>query len=283
MSETKDATGRPPGLPDFENPPLGEVVLALQYSLPKELLAPHIGLYWQLIRNSFPQVEHHPPAGGPKEDLTEGKLPVPGMSMQFVQGLPPMPRCWFLDADGSRLIQFQPGHFIHNWRRLTREDEYPHFENLRDEFIARWQQLVGFFEQQDLGSPSVEQAELTYVNYVPQGSCWGNMDDISEVFPMLPDTRGLDHVPPLESFRCAVHFRLPEGHGRLHVAVSPVAQPREGELAAALRANLTVRGPVADSTKEAILRWFGASRERIVSVFTELTTRKAHEYWKRIS
>ena len=38
---------------------------------------------------------------------------------------PPLPRVWFLEPNGNKLIQVQRERFHHNWRKINPGDEYP--------------------------------------------------------------------------------------------------------------------------------------------------------------
>jgi len=77
------------------------------------------------------------------------------------------PRLWFLNEDGSELVQFQRDRLVHNWRRTTPEEPYPHYENLRPAFERDLHDLVSFLEEQGLPPVSPVQCELTYVNPIP--------------------------------------------------------------------------------------------------------------------
>ena len=69
-------------------------------------------------------------------------------AFSFVSGLPPLPRCWFLNDTETRLIQLQADRFIHNWRKVTGKEEYPRYEAIRDEFIDRWDEFCMFLGDQ---------------------------------------------------------------------------------------------------------------------------------------
>lgn len=273
---------RPGNLPDFTNPPIAEAVFGLQYETDRPLLAHHIGLYWQLVENEFPNVQQHPPLAQQMEDLRESPsiagLPVAGV--EFMTGPPPLPRCWFLDASGGKLLQFQPGGFLHNWRRVPGSEEYPRFESLRDEFVARWREFARFAEEQGVGQPRVTQAELTYVNLMEPGVCWQEVADIPRVFSSFARREDQADLPPLEAIECHLHYRLPENRGRLHVDMGPVI--RRTDMETVLRMKLTARGPTTGSTEEAIMAWMQFARESVVRSFTALTTAEAHQHWGRI-
>lgn len=273
---------RPADLPDYRNPPVAEVVFGLNYACDEPFLAPHIGLYWQLIKEDFPDIQHHPPLDPQVEDLSR-EVRESGRTVQIISGAPPLPRCWFVDTAGNTLIQLQPDRFIGNWRKITGDEAYPRFEKLRDAFLSRWLQFGTFAEGIGLGSPIIKQAELTYVNHIPQGTCWQEMSDVSKVISPLDGlgrTRFLQH---LESLQCFLHYRLPDDSGRLHVAIDPVVRRDGDETQIVLRVKLTARGPVAGETEDAVKDWFTLAREWIVRGFTDLTSDEAHAEWERVT
>lgn len=273
---------RPADLPDFDSPPVAEVVLGLQFATESPVLAIHAGLYWQLIRQDFPEVKDHPPVSPQTEDLSEPKSRAASPSIQLITGPLPLPRVWFLDQSGNKLIQLQPDRFMHNWRRVKGDEPYPRFEQLWEEFDARWSQFQGFLEDNGLGSPKISQAELTYVNHIVQGSCWKEMMDVSDVFTFMSGLRQRARsLPAPETANCTLTYKLDQDMGRLHVSVQPVLRPSDKQLM--LRMTLTVRGPVPDGSRTTITEWFQQARRYIVNGFTELTTPEAHKKWQRIS
>src|SRR6266480_3040610 len=96
-------------LPEFERPPLDEVVIGVQFEPLKEFHAAHLGLYWSRIRSIYPLTEDQPPLA----HLVESTEPRPTPSAGFIsiQPLPSVPRCWFLDASRNQLIQVQQDRF----------------------------------------------------------------------------------------------------------------------------------------------------------------------------
>ena len=271
---------RPPDLPDFEKPPVAEVVLGVQFKTEKPLQVPHIGLFWQTIREDFPEIREKPPLGSQIERLDSEGPPTPVGGIEFGIGTPPPPRCWFVDPSGNRLIQVQSDRFLHNWRKISGEEDYPRYEGIRDEFIERWRGFVAFLKHEDLGTPTVTQGEVSYINHIPKDSCWAEADDMPKVFSCLKHVDEPALFGPMESVEFGIRRRLPDNRGRLHVTAAPAFQPKDKTIM--IRMVLTARGPVADSSDEAILDWMNMGRGAIVNSFTALTAPEAHEFWRRI-
>lgn len=275
---------RPPDLPEFERPPVTEVVLGVQFKTEKPLRVPHVGLFWQTIREAFPEFVEHPPLGPQIEQLPADPFHAPPgaleMGIQIGMGAFPTPRCWFVDNPGNKVIQLQTDRFLHNWRKISGEEEYPRYETIRDEFIDRWRQFVSFSNDEKLGAPTVTQAEVTYVNHIPQDSCWSEADDMPNVFSCLKLVDEIDLFGPMETMEFNIRRRLRDNRGRLYVKAAPAFTTKDKSVI--LRMVLTTRGPVADNSDEAILDWMDMGRSTIVKGFAALTAPAAHKVWGRI-
>jgi len=261
-------TPRPSDLPDFESPPVAEVVLGVNFTIDGGLRVYHIGLYRERIKSKFPRFQEQPPL--PAQDEP---------AFSFVSGPLPLPRCWFLDETGTRLIQLQADRFLHNWRKVTGKEEYPRYEAIRDEFIDRWDEFCGFLADQAASKPILNACELAYVNHISMGAGWTEPKDLGQFFSFLANdtSGGAGHT--LESVQCGLRFKLPGGNGHLNVSMTPAIRTQDQQ--EIVRFDLSARGAMESGEKAQLLEWFDEARETIVRVFTGLTTEKAHSRWKR--
>jgi uncharacterized protein (TIGR04255 family) len=260
-------TPRPSDLPDYEAPPVAEVVLGVNFTIPDGLKVYHIGLYRERIKAQFPGFQEQPPLPGQDEQ-----------GFRFIAGHLPLPRCWFLDQTGTRLIQLQADRFIHNWRKVTGKEEYPRYEAIRDEFVSRWDEFCGFLGDLGVSKPILNACELAYVNQISKEACWTEPKDLGRLFSFLAtDLSGAGHA--LESAQCALRYKLPGGNGHLNVSMMPAIQTQNQQ--EILRFDLSAKGAMESAEKARLLEWFDEARDTIVRVFTGLTTGKAHSCWKR--
>jgi uncharacterized protein (TIGR04255 family) len=260
-------------LPDFEAPPVAEVVLGVNFTIPDGLKVYHIGLYRERIKPKFPKFQEQPPL--PPQD-------VPGQDEQgfrFIAGRLPLPRCWFLDDTETRLIQLQADRFIHNWRKVTGKEEYPRYEAIRDEFVSRWDEFCGFLGDLGVSKPILNACELAYVNHISKESCWTEPKDLGRLFSFLANDLSGGDGHGLESVQCALRYKLPGGNGHLNVSMTPAIRAQDQQ--EILRFDLSARGALVSGDKAQLVEWFDGAREAIVRVFTGLTTEKAHSRWKR--
>src|SRR5438874_10786963 len=107
------------GLPDFENPPVIETVLGVQFAPLSRFTVPYFGLYWQKIKHEYDHFEVYPPLASLIEEFgtaVPSRPPPrqPQVSIELTNE--PGIRCWFLDKSENNLIQVQQDRFVHNWK-----------------------------------------------------------------------------------------------------------------------------------------------------------------------
>lgn len=265
---------RPEHLPNFENPPVVETVLSVQFEPLPLLQTAYIGLLWNEYRSSFPKTEERPPLEPVVEQFPESPTARVGLKFQAVENFPAL-RVWFINDKGSEMIQVQNDRFIKNWRAVDR-DPYPHYENFRPNFDRDYRILVDFLAKNQLGTPRVNQCEVTYVNHILAGEGWERYGDADKIFSFW---RSPDLVPPgvPEDIRLHTRFVIPgaggEPVGRLHVDLQPAVRTSDNHPMYVL--HLTARGRVGDGVD-----FFDIGREWIVLAFERLTTSTMHRIWR---
>lgn len=265
---------RPPDLPDFKAPPVREVAIAVQFERIPALSQAHVGLFWSTIRHDYPVTQDQEPLPSQVEDLS-GTPMAPLFKIEFGP-TPPLRRAWFLNPDGSRLVQLQQDRLVHNWR--YQGEPYPRFEPLAEAFQGFQESFFGLLETLRLPVPRVEQVEVTYINWIP--AAWMNEVVTFVSMPFLPDGLGTPDSGAL-STRFLV---IDEGArvGRLYLEARSAVSQESGALEAGYLLNLTFRAPHQGGgdpgeTTRLMLR----GREAIVQAFTAFTPENLHETWER--
>jgi uncharacterized protein (TIGR04255 family) len=151
-------------LPHFDDPPVVETVLGVEFVPLEKWHIPHFGLFWHDIRGEYPRFEVQPPLASPIEKFGQEAGPPQRLALEMLTH-PPV-RCWFIDRSEKRLLQVQNDRFIHNWRKAGSVETYPHYENIRPLFEREWERFCLFLKSHDLGTPEVRQCEVTYVNHI---------------------------------------------------------------------------------------------------------------------
>ncbi len=270
-------------LPVFERPPIQELALSVQFRPLLELRTAHLGLLWAEFRDRFPVTRDQAPLPHVVEEFGQHRPFRVGLEI-LASDAPSLPRCWFLNAVGSQLIQVQPDRLIHNWRKMDEGDEYPHYTPLRDRFREELEQFRRFLEREGIGELVPDQCEITYVDQFAAGEGWERHGQLERVLTVWSAEYSDDFLTEPESVELTVRYTIPGANGdpagRLHLRVEPAY--RLGDNAPILLLRTTARGrPLGDGIDGA-MRFLDLGHEWAVRGFVSITTRQMHEQWKRI-
>jgi uncharacterized protein (TIGR04255 family) len=176
-------TTRPADLPDYEPPPVAEVVLGVQFNGLEHFLSTHLGLVWDVFKHEFPIAEEHPYFPPQFETFgTSAAFVVPGVNFQIISR-PEMARVHFVDRDRRQLLQVQRDRFIHNWQKVGEGADYPRFERMIDTFENGFRKFIAVIDREGLGPVIPNQCEVSYYNQipVPDGeTIWSVADDAED-------------------------------------------------------------------------------------------------------
>lgn len=260
----------PKSAPNFERPPINELVCGVVFERLRLFTAPFVGLLWNEYRADFPKAEHAPL-------LVSERTAAEALSLEQIT----FPRIWFVHRDERTLIQVQNDRFLFNWRKVEREDEYPRFAYVIEEFRKHFERFNKFISEHNLGVLEVKTGELSYINHFLVGEGWNSLADIGSILPDMSwqhrEGRYLP-TPKLMSWRAL--FKLPKDKGDLTAKVDLGRRTTDDREILVL--DLTARGPVKGSA-EAMWEWFQVAHDWIVQGFADLTDPKVQaETWKRI-
>jgi len=277
------AYNRPSDLPDYERPPVSEVVLSIQFASNAQFQIVHAGLFWNLIRDQFPNVSEQVPLqpvfetfGGPA--IAAGPIQVQTFSS------PPFPRFWFESEDRAYVLQLQQDRILFNWRAISSGSVYPRYEALRERFTREVQRLAEFFEGQKIGSLSPNQCEVTYINSISLGEeDAGPYAHLDMITPLWSDK--VRKIGGLEVERTVVQtvFILKSNeqpYGRLYVIFTPALRA-VGVVRPIIQLEMTARGRPENDTLDAAFRLLDQERHTIVRTFTGVTKEEMHKMWGR--
>jgi len=271
-------------LPEFDNPPVTEVVLGIQFDKLDLLKTPQLGYVWQAFRDRFPQTEEQPPLTPAFEQFGPKPGGRPTVRLEL-SPIPPRPRVWLLNESGSELLQVQQDRFVRNWRKRKDAEEYPRYRSLRELFRQDFEAFCGLIEGEQWGSVEPNQCEVTYVNIIPTGEGWQNHGDLDKVLTVFSARYSDDQLGKPEESVVSLQFVLKdeggEPVGRLHIAANPVVQVSDNQ--AAFRLSLTARGKPQGDGIEGVMEFLDRGHEAIVRGFASITTTEMHKVWKRTS
>ena len=265
-------------LPEFDNPPVSEVALAVQFSPLENWHSPHAGLYWGKIQTQYPITEVQSPFPSQIEKFGEEFWQRPSVRLELVK--PDVTRFWFLDEGRINLVQVQRDRFVTNWRKVQGNEVYPRYEDsIRPRFEREWTGFHEFLQDKKIGDPKVNQCEITYVNDIPIGEGAQAFADSLKLFSSWWGPGTDDFLQAPESLSVGGSFQLPDERGRLHFASQHVR--RQTDNARVVQLRLTARGKPLSGNEVDVMNWMDMGREWIVRAFADLTSPEAHKLWGR--
>lgn len=260
-------------LPDYDNPPVVETVVGMQFSPLTGFTNAHLGAFWQSLgAAAWPVVADAPPLPTQTERFTPEAQWGKALRLQLTRD--PSTRIQMTNSDKTRMVQLQNGRIHLNWLGQG-GDKYPRYNSVRDEFETCLAHLMKFADEEQLGTILPDQWEVTYVNHIPKDSVWSSPSDWS-FFQPLNSVPSIDGLIEAESLSGEWHFVIPEQRGRLHINWEHAKQD-DAANTEFIRLAFTARGPVTD---EDVLSGIDLGHKTIVCAFEKLMSDEANAEWK---
>jgi uncharacterized protein (TIGR04255 family) len=278
----KDMRGTrvPMHLPEYENPPLVEVILGVQFERLSAFKNAHLGAFWKMLDRDWQTPSDAAPLQ-PQFERFEDSAKWGHVGGQLLLVSDPPLRVQIKNRKGDQMIQLQNGRLHFNWLGEA-GGSYPHYDKVRDHFTWALGQLMEFSERENLGPIKPNQWEVTYLNHIPHGTVWRTPKDWG-FFRPLAGLPAMDGLFQGESFGGEWHFVLPDRRGRLHVnwkhGIASGGPAKE-----MIVLNLTARGGVASADPDivpSVVKGLDLGHETIVRSFAELMSDEANSYWGR--
>jgi uncharacterized protein (TIGR04255 family) len=255
---------------DFENPPVAEVALAVQLQGATLDSSRAISAFYPTVQDRYPNIVPQPPAP-PLEESFE--IPTPGSIAFQLFGAAEAQRWAFESADRLQAVQVQRDLFVYVWAKEETDADYPHYGPIRERFEAEYGSYLGVTE----GEVRPTWCEISYVNQIIQGDGAVRPDLSSVVRRLVPQE--LPGLPVPFNTGLEERFQLERDgmpYARFFITVqSTVAPVRRLGYTVSLR----MRGRPETQDTGGVLAFFDEGRERIVTVFREITTPERHAEW----
>src|SRR5215472_1476209 len=222
------------------------------------------GEFWISNRKEYPKFEDNPPV----------------VEFSELMQLPPMRRVFLITEDDRYVMQLQQDAFIHNWRKINEEDEYPHFNTARELFEQKFASFKKFVEVNEIGELSATRYEVTYVNHllVEEDEKYVSVFDKDISLIRLQSVKERKLLPEARTMNADVWFDLPKESGTLRISFKQGT--RAVDKRDVLQIELTARGKANPDFSD-MNGWLDLAHEWIVQGFTEITTEQAHKDWGR--
>lgn len=275
--------GRPKHLPDYDRPPVDEVVVGVQFAALTRFRPHHMGLFWEQVRARYPRLSEQNALVPVYE--TFGGIPGKPNSFQFelVSAETAFPRYWLEEENGPCLLQIQQDRLHFNWRKFKTDQPYPHFEVIEKKFVEDMSVFLDFIKRMDLGDFAPTQCEVTYVNPIRLP----NEDDPHRMIGTVSSLLNNEFHEPtgieLESLFLTAKFVKTTEDGqkflRTHVTFRPFFQSQD--MSPFIQLEITSRGKPSKPTLEACIGLIREERETVVTTFDAVTTDTMHKIWGR--
>ncbi|MGL4464648.1 MAG: TIGR04255 family protein [Planctomycetia bacterium] len=260
------STSSEPFLP--ATPPVVEVVFGAQFSPLTMLTSGHFGLFWKELGEDWATPLDAPPVAEQFELFDRPRWSAP-TEVQFRLEPVRLPNRFLVEnRSKDRLIQLQSTRFLLNWRK--KDDVYPGYQSLADQFEEAFNRFKLFAEQSGIGSLELNQWELSYIDSFPQGEYWRTPADWSGILPglfgSLFPTEGLSVA--LENRKAEWTFEIEPKRGRLHVAAR--AGRSGDDQRESLLLHMTARGPVGKGGADSLRSGLDLGHKVVGSAFLRL-------------
>lgn len=264
-------------LPKFDEPPVIETVLGVQFSRLPGFSTAHAGWFWKSYLKAperWPKVVDAARLEDQTERFGEGEVWVRQVFRLAASGAPH--RTQIIRADDERMIQIQDSRFILNWRKQSHN--YPSYDVLVPEFRESFATFSRFVQDAGFGSLELNQWEVTYLNHVPKGDMWESPRDWSKIFPGLYAPPAVGDEVRFETLGNEWRYMLKPQVARLYIELKHHRNPTSEEV---MTLQLTARGRVAPAEGATWEAGFDLGHEAIVRSFAAITSADAHKRWKR--
>jgi uncharacterized protein (TIGR04255 family) len=256
-------------LPKFDNPPVVETVLGVEFEPLHLWQIPHFGLFWNKIRSEYQQFSVQAPL--PQQVERFGSE-----ANTFTINLAPQPqaRCWFFDSSNSWLLQIQNSRFISNWKQ--NHSSYPNYDGFYERFEKEWNNLNAFLSEEGLGTPKLLQCDVSYINHVEVGDDF-DFDNLGEIFPAWAGLKKDGFLPQPDAIAINSVYAIPENLGRLYIEMQPVI--RQSDFKTTLQLSVTAKVKIASNEK--LKESIDLAHQWVIEGFTDFTSDKNHKIWQR--
>ncbi len=260
--------------PDYENPPVVEVSLGIQFEPLTRLNPIELGSLWELWRDELPNYIEQPPL----PHILGAQLSIPA-TIQIGIGSP-LRRYWFLNDTKGQLVQLQNDKLIVNWRKSNPEMEYPRYRMIRSNLETKFEEFNNFLKDKSLGTIKINHIEATYVNLIETNE--NGIGKLENIFRFWNTIDG-HHLGTPGVVHSNMQFIIDEkmsGLTRMNVAISP-ALGIESETKILM--TIQVLGTPKTSEFDSALDSLDEAHIHIVTSFDELTVPTMHEKWRRLA
>lgn len=272
ISQIQDSCG---AVVKYENPPVVETVLSVQFNPLRDFGAARLGAYWKSLGSDWPHVSEVPAVEPVFEQFESSKVWEPGaFGLKLSRKIDL--RMQIRNKARNRMIQVQNGKFFYNWLG-TPGTEYPSYDSVRPEFDEHWEKFRGFVIsecREDSVRPN--QWEVLYVNHMPRGTVWNELSDLSQVLTFLRQPNFADLELNPDGIGGEWRFEIGSKKGRLYLRLG--TKTKKEDETPCIVMTLIARGPIGDEVSS-LHEGLELGHKTITDAFDRLTSNDAQQIW----
>jgi uncharacterized protein (TIGR04255 family) len=265
--------------PEFDNPPVIEAVIGVQFAPLLDFTSGHAGWFWkEYLEQGWPKAVDAIALPDAFEQFGEQQAFGLGQIGFVLRQAKPPDRLQIINENDDRVVQVQNNRFLYNWRK--RNQVYPRHRQARAEFSRYYGLFQDFAARKGLGILAPNQWELIYVNHIPRGELWQSPGEWNRVLPGLLRAPAASPGVRLETSSGEWHYEIQPARGRVHLSVQHV-KTEGGAGAEVLAFQLLARGKVSEEPGWSLDEGLGRGHDEISRLFIELTSPEAQQAWGR--
>jgi uncharacterized protein (TIGR04255 family) len=255
---------------DFLNPPVAEVGLGVQMQGATLDASRAISAFFPTVQQRYPKIVPQPPVPPIEESF---EIPSQATIAFQLFGGPEAQRWAFVSEDALEMLQVQSDRFSYVWTKEESDASYPRYGTIRDNFAEAYGSYLAVAE----GDVQATWCEISYTNPIMQPEGEPRPDLSTLLRRVIPQE--LAGLPQPYNTGLEERFQLERDgtpYARFFIQVqSTVGRPRR----LGHTITLTMRGRPQSPDTEGVLAFFDAGRERIVTIFRDITTPERHAEW----
>lgn len=242
---------------ELSNAPIKEVVIGAQFN-GRLINYECIYQFYNLIKDKFPTIKENPilPAIIEKLDIPSETKILPGFNS----------RKFFINENGSKLIQLQGDRLLFNWKKTNSDEEYPHFDSVYKEFNSVLQEVNKICKIID----KINQVEVTYLDHVPLSDFEKKSFNPLNIFNLI----NIKEEDELKHLKLELGYPISDLNGVLNINLNSATKSNNTEKIFVLES--TCRGALG---KKDLDTWFKNAHQILLQSFRNIITENAKNKW----
>jgi uncharacterized protein (TIGR04255 family) len=174
----------------------------------------------------------------------------------------------------------QRDRFLHNWRKVGSDDNYPRFERMIETFEFGLRKFADVIGREKLGAVVPNQCEVSYFNQIPIPDRETIWSQLALTFPDRAGNATIEGLGAPEDGRFALPYMVPAADGSALGRVAIVAEPAlRADGVTIIQFTLTARGKPATADTNGVIEFLKNGRVLLNRAFKRVTSAEMQRRW----